>query len=447
MSLAAFLDRLGDIPWSRSPAELKRKSKDYFWFSPVLAEQLQHCQADVILSPRSVDDVMRIAAASAVHGIALTPRGGGTGNYGQAVPLQGGAVIDMTGLSGLLDVGQGVARVAAGTTLFALEQALLARGHELRMFPSTWRTATVGGFVAGGTGGVGSVTWGGLREPGNLIGARLVTIETEPRLLTLSGSACNLINRTFGTTGLLVELELPVQAAVDWRDALITFDDYASALDFGAAFCGAKGIEKRLCSVSDERIVRFFRPFAPLVAPGRSIAGVMVAPAGLIGMRELAAAHGGQVVLERPTSESEQAAGLIPVYEIAFNHATQHVLKRERGHTYLQSLYPSADVLLSLRDRLGDEVMWHVEYIGFDGGHAMNGLPVLRYTDATRLAEVIAIHEEAGAPVANPHVFTVEDGSRYKRLSGDQLGFKHDVDPMGLLNPGKMRSFTPLVAA
>ena len=42
-----------------------------------------------------------------------------------------------------------------------------------------------------------------------------------------------------------------------------------------------------------------------------------------------------------------------------------------------------------------------------------------------------------------PHVVTLEDGSRYKRVDADQLGFKHAVDPMGLLNPGKMRSFVP----
>ncbi|MBV8925562.1 MAG: FAD-binding protein, partial [Bradyrhizobium sp.] len=46
-----------------------------------------------------------------------------------------------------------------------------------------------------------------------------------------------------------------------------------------------------------------------------------------------------------------------------------------------------------------------------------------------------------GVYVANPHVYTVEDGSRYKRADADQLGFKREVDPFGLLNPGKMRSF------
>jgi hypothetical protein len=47
--------------------------------------------------------------------------------------------------------------------------------------------------------------------------------------------------------------------------------------------------------------------------------------------------------------------------------------------------------------------------------------------------------------IANPHVVTLEDGSRYKRVDTDQVSFKHEVDPMGLLNPGKMRSFLPQV--
>ena len=45
--------------------------------------------------------------------------------------------------------------------------------------------------------------------------------------------------------------------------------------------------------------------------------------------------------------------------------------------------------------------------------------------------------------IANPHVFTLEGSSRYKRADADQLGFKREVDPHGLLNPGKMRSFVP----
>ncbi|MBP0652281.1 FAD-binding protein, partial [Mycobacterium tuberculosis] len=60
-------------------------------------------------------------------------------------------------------------------------------GQELRLWPSTAKTATIGGFIAGGSGGVGSVAWGGLRDPGNILAARVVTMEAEPRILELSG--------------------------------------------------------------------------------------------------------------------------------------------------------------------------------------------------------------------------------------------------------------------
>jgi hypothetical protein len=94
-----------------------------------------------------------------------------------------------------------------------------------------------------------------------------------------------------------------------------------------------------------------------------------------------------------------------------------------------------------MRALFPDEVLQHLEFIRFNGRVTCSGLPVVRYTDRNRLDEIIRLHEERGVYIANPHVFTVEDGSRYKRVDADQLGFKHEVDPHGLLNPGKMRSF------
>ena len=46
--------------------------------------------------------------------------------------------------------------------------------------------------------------------------------------------------------------------------------------------------------------------------------------------------------------------------------------------------------------------------------------------------------------IANPHVYTLEDGTRHKSTGADQLGFKAEADPYGLLNPGKMRTYVPV---
>jgi len=68
------------------------------------------------------------------------------------------------------------------------------------------------------------------------------------------------------------------------------------------------------------------------------------------------------------------------------------------------------------------------------------GLQLIRYTTDARLNEIISNHEAEGAFVANPHVYTIEDGGD-KQIDPQKVAFKQQVDPYGLLNPGKMRGF------
>jgi hypothetical protein len=121
------------------------------------------------------------------------------------------------------------------------------------------------------------------------------------------------------------------------------------------------------------------------------------------------------------------------------------MLKRDRTITYLQCL-PHGRLLPLVKQMLetfGDEVLHHLEFSRYSGHVTAGALPIVRSTSRERPYEIIAAYEAAGVMVANPHVYTLEDGSRYRRADADQLGFKAEVDPYGLLNPGKMRSFTP----
>jgi FAD/FMN-containing dehydrogenase len=45
--------------------------------------------------------------------------------------------------------------------------------------------------------------------------------------------------------------------------------------------------------------------------------------------------------------------------------------------------------------------------------------------------------------VADPHTFILEDGGM-KTIDEAQLAFKRQNDPLGLLNPGKMKAFSPV---
>jgi FAD/FMN-containing dehydrogenase len=310
----------------------------------------------------------------------------------------------------------------------------------LRMHPSTKRTATIGGFVAGGSGGIGSVNYGGLREPGNILAARVVTMEETPRIIELRGDAAQKINRAYGTTGIITALEMSTAPAWRWIDVIVVFDDFLSSAAFGYEAALADGIVKKLLSPITAPLPSYFGALKSHCPEGKSVLIAMIAEPSLEAFKVLLGGRGA-ITLEMPTDDGP---GQVPLYEYTWNHTTLQVLKADRTVTYLQCLYPHDQVMEKVEEMqrmFPDEVLQHLEFIRFNGRVTCSGLPVVRYTDPERLDEIMRLHEANGVFIANPHVFTVEDGSRYKRADIDQLGFKHEVDPYGLLNPGKMRSF------
>jgi FAD/FMN-containing dehydrogenase len=444
--LAVLRDDIAGVPVIDDPVAVRRRSRDFFWYSPVLNTQLRDKSADIVVCPRDEGDVVRVAAACARHRVPLTPRGAGTGNYGQAVPLAGGVLLDLTALATVEWQRPGVVRVAAGAKMVDIDALTGPSGWELRMHPSTKRTATIGGFVAGGSGGVGSVAYGGLREPGNILAARIVTLEEQPRVIELRGDAAQKVNRAYGTTGIITSLEMPLAPAWDWVEVVVAFADFLDAVRFGLDVALADGIVKKLVTPISWPIPSFFTGIRDHCPQGRSLLIAMIAAPSLETFKALLGRRG-EITLEAPFDE---APAKTPLYEYTWNHTTLHGLKVSRDITYLQCLYPHDRLLDSVKemvDLFGDEVLPHLELIRFGGRVTASALPIVRYTTPQRLDEIIALFESHGVMIANPHVVTLEDGSRHKRADADQLGFKHEVDPLGLLNPGKMRTFVPGHAA
>jgi FAD/FMN-containing dehydrogenase len=438
--ISAFLEDVGDVPIITEPQVVRRRSRDFFWYSPILNSQLHGKSAEVVVTPRHEAEVLVIARAAARHGVPLTPRGGGTGNYGQAVPLQGGALVDFSLMTPILWSKPGVLRVQAGAKMGAIDEALRPSGWELRMHPSTKRTATIGGFVAGGSGGVGSISYGGLRDPGNIGAARIVTVEREPRIIELRADAAQKVNRAFGTTGLITELEMPLSPCWPWIDVIVAFDDFMAAVETGRAIARADGVVKKLVTPITWPIPQAFTDIRDHCPEGKSILIAMIAESSLETFRTLIGDRG-LVTYEAPTDES---AGRVPLYEYCWNHTTLHMLKGDRSVTYLQCLFPHDRLVATVEKMVaafGEEVLHHLEFSRYAGNVTASALPIVRYTTPERLTEIIATYETAGVFIANPHVYTLEDGSRYRRADADQFGFKSEVDPYGLLNPGKMKSF------
>lgn len=89
MWIKQLMELLGEEKVLISEAVKERLSKDYYWYSPVLYQQLKEKRADCAVQPESIDEVRKIVAFAVKNRIPITVRGAGTGNYGQAIPLEG----------------------------------------------------------------------------------------------------------------------------------------------------------------------------------------------------------------------------------------------------------------------------------------------------------------------------------------------------------------------
>src|SRR5688572_21700098 len=114
MDVTAFRAELGDIPVEDHPRIVQQKSRDHYWYSPILKAQLDHVTADIVVNPRTQEEVVAVLRAAHKHGVPITPRGAGTGNYGQAMPLAGGAILSLMNLDRVISITQESVRAEAG---------------------------------------------------------------------------------------------------------------------------------------------------------------------------------------------------------------------------------------------------------------------------------------------------------------------------------------------
>ncbi len=417
-------------------ASVKLKSRDFYWYSPILKAQLRDVTADAIAIPRDEAEVIHVARTCAALGVPVTVRGAGTGNYGQAMPLKRGVVLEMTALDRIKWLKPGMMRVEAGKKLIDLEAETVPQGWEMRFHPSTRRTATIGGFIAGGSGGVGSINYGGLRERGNVAALRLVTMEREPQIVELRGDEVQQAIHAYGT-----KLEIAMGPAWPWVDIVVAFPDIMASLRFGQALAEADAIVKKLITPIEWGAAQYFKPLREHLPAGQAICIAMIAEPSLEPFRLLVEQHAGSICYERGPGAA--AGDVPPLYEFTWNHTTLHALKADRTITYLQTRYPPPDHLAVVEKMIalfGDEVPIHCEVVRESGHVCLIGLQLVRYTTPERLAEIIRIHEDHGCRIFNPHTCILEDGGM-KTVNEDQLAFKRRADPMGLMNPGKMRAW------
>jgi len=427
-----------------SPAIVERLSKDFYWYSPVLKPLLEGKHADVVAQPVNVEEIRNILRYCFAHDVPVTPRGAGTGNYGQAIPLSGGLVLDLSLMDRIEAITEdGVAICEPGVRLGVLETQARTVGWELRCYPSTIVKASLGGFLGGGSGGIGSVLNGNLRDYQTVRALEIVTMEQEPHVQFLEGQAVHDILHAWGTNGIITKIWLALAPKIEWAQCAVAFDSFAAAYDFSECIANAAEWTKRLVTTFEWPISSYFGPVRNIAPQGKHLIFFLIAQDQLAAVEREAQTAGGTITY---SGEYKGLSTRPLLSDYTWNHTTLWAIKHNDAYTYLQCAFDPDRVreqMRQLKERFGDEILFHMEFWKNAEARIIPGaIPLVYFTTEERLNEMIRFCRAIGVFVANPHVNNVEDGGRY-REDNVQLAAKRRNDPKGLMNPGKMLSFQP----
>lgn len=421
---AALEDELRDLLGPRGvSSDMRQREKasvDGARMSPIIAEMLPLGIADLVAFPTTAQEIADVVGLAARHGVAITPRGKGTGNYGQAIPMPGGLVLDTSRARTIVEVGDGWITADAGAPMNALEAAARATGQQLWMYPSTVHT-TVGGFLAGGSGGTGTIAHGS-NDAGFVVALDVATPASGGALRHVTGDEAQGYVHNYGTAGIIARASVRLEPLQDWRGLYASFPDFSGALSVLRTL-GRMTPAPRLVSADSPHITAQLPPDEAFPAGRSSLR--MIADAGILDDAiALIEQAGGRI---EDVREGPGVSAAISV--LSYNHPIEWLQKSEPGVYFHVEV--SGDALV---ERI-DEV--HAVYPGgqlhIEAGHSVPiGMLAGVYESPEAVYAGIERLGELGVGVHNPHQWNVDF-----RL-GETVELARRTDPHGLLNPGKL---------
>jgi glycolate oxidase len=257
---------------------------------PELLESYAHdeseatpCRPDAVVRVRRTQDVAAVMTAASRHGVPVTPRAGGTGRTGGAVPVAGGIVLAFEQCNQIkgVEVDDLVAVVEPGVVTGHFHAAVEELGLFYPPDPNSLATCALGGNVAENAGGPRALRYGSTRD--YVLGMEVVTASGEVLRLgkrTVKGvTGYDLTSLMVGSEGTLAVITEITLKLIPKPESIATLLALLPDLPTAGRAVGAalrRGLLPRCLELLDEHTLSLVRPQAGLPLDPRARALLLV---------------------------------------------------------------------------------------------------------------------------------------------------------------------------
>ncbi|MGA3120254.1 MAG: FAD-linked oxidase C-terminal domain-containing protein [Polyangiaceae bacterium] len=412
---------------------------------------------DVVVIARCTADLAITLAIADACDVPVTPRAGGTGRTGGAVPVAGGIVLATHALDRIKDIDRAnlIAVVEPGVITGDLHAAVEREGLFYAPDPNSLDSCRIGGNLAENAGGPRAFKYGVTRDwvlgvEACLVGGHIVRAGKRTVKGVTGYDVTALLVGSEGTLAVFAEATLrlipkpPIIAT-----ALALFSDVRGAADAVGALVGS-GIVPRCLEILDRRTLDAVRA-AGVAVDARAGAMLLIevdgesAESALLRVGEVASACPGcvDVVVANDGAQRDR----LWAARRMLSKATRRLARHKLSEDVVVPRTRIADLLARVDDIGAETGVRHLAY-----GHAADGnlhVNFLWDDDSERAAVDRAIDRlmratiDFGGTLSGEHGIGVSKAAYLRLEQSDDLialqrGIKRAFDPKDLLNPGKI---------
>ena len=415
-------------------------------------------QPDVVVLAATREDVTATLAIAERFGVPVTPRAGGTGRTGGAVPAAGGIVLATHALARVKDIDRRdmIAVVEPGVVTGVLHRLCEKEGLFYPPDPNSLDMCMIGGNVAENAGGPRAFKYGVTREyvlgiEACLMGGKALRVGRRTVKGVTGYDVTALLVGSEGTLGVFTEITLrlvPNPPEVVTLLALFT-DVHAAAAAVGRVL--AQGIVPRCLELLDSRTLDAVRgqvsidPRAGAMLLSEVDGDARTVEADALRLGE--ALSGGEGVIDVMAAQDAAQRARLWAARRALSPATRKLARHKLSEDVVVPRSKVPDLLVRV-DRIGEETQ--TRYLTY--GHAGDGNLHVNFlwddeSERPRVNRSIELLMRAtielGGTLSGEHGIGVTKAA-YLPLeqSSDLIDLQRDLkrvfDPKELLNPGKI---------